>query len=340
MTSIVLHKNTSRNEFRYAFGSAFIVAVAMAFDWNLAFILPVLSLSFLASGDKAPSFTQGLFFVLTIAIASVFGLILSYSFLNIPSIHILISFLILFHIFYTNNPLISPLVKVWLMIAVLAIPNVALLSKGIATVMALSLSINGLLTIILIWFIFLLIPNRQEAVEANYQKPKPVKKPGKSERFNTALTNTLVIMPVFLIFYFFQLSSSLLILIFIAILSMQPAFAKDFKGGMALIIGNLIGGLASIVAFEILTVVPEFTYFVILIILSGLIFGKQVFSGRPAAPLYGMAYSTFLLIICSVTASGSGDAGSKVWTRVFQIMIAVIYVVSAFGLIEKFKKAQ
>ena len=119
---------------------------------------------------------------------------------------------------------------------------------------------------------------------------------------------------------------------------MQPAFAKDFKAGKSLILGNLIGGIAAIIVYEVFTVVPEFFYFVILVLFIGLIFGKQVFSGKPKAALWGMGYSTFLLVICSTTATGMTEADAKVWTRVFQIMIAVIYIVAAFGLITRFKK--
>jgi hypothetical protein len=119
---------------------------------------------------------------------------------------------------------------------------------------------------------------------------------------------------------------------------MQPAFAKDFKAGKSLILGNLIGGIAAIIAYEIFTVLPEFFYFVIIVLLTGLIFGKQVFSGKPMAALWGMGYSTFLLVLCSTTASGTTDADAKVWTRVVQIMIAVIYIVVAFGVIARFKK--
>ena len=72
----------------------------------------------------------------------------------------------------------------------------------------------------------------------------------------------------------------------------------------------------------------------LLTLLAGLVFGERVFSGKPAAPLYGMAFSTLLLIIGSVT-SGTGDAGAEVYTRVFQIIVAVLYVVFAFGLIDR-----
>ena len=118
---------------------------------------------------------------------------------------------------------------------------------------------------------------------------------------------------------------------------MQPAFAKDFKVGKALIIGNTIGGLVAIVVYEVLTIVPEYSFLLGLILLGGLTFGTHVFGQSKLASVFGMAFSTFLLIICSVTASDSDGAGGKVTSRVLQIMVAVIYVVSAFGLIGKLK---
>ncbi len=61
-----------------------------------------------------------------------------------------------------------------------------------------------------------------------------------------------------------------------------------------------------------------------------------MFSGKKAAPLYGMAFSTLLLIIGSTTTSTSSDAEGKVYTRVLQIMVAVVYVVTAFGVLDRF----
>ncbi len=58
------------------------------------------------------------------------------------------------------------------------------------------------------------------------------------------------------------------------------------------------------------------------------------------ASVYGMAFSTLLLIIGSVTGSDGDGAGGKVWSRVFQIMVAVVYAVSAFGLIAKLRSAK
>ena len=114
--------------FRYALGATFMVALAMGYGWELSFLLPVLGLDFLTAGKDRPSLREGIISIATISIASVVGLLFSYLFLRIPMIHILLTFLLLFHLYYTNSRYISPMVKVWLIIAVLLIPNVALLS--------------------------------------------------------------------------------------------------------------------------------------------------------------------------------------------------------------------
>ena len=87
---------------------------------------------------------------------------------------------------------------------------------------------------------------------------------------------------------------------------------------------------------KLLVMVPEFYFLVMLTLLVGLVFGVRVFSDSPSAKLWGMAFSTLLLVIGSTTASGSGEAGSKVYTRVLQITVAVLYVVMAFGVADRF----
>ena len=256
MTAIALINQTHRPVLRYAFGAMVLVAVAMGFGWPLAQLLPVLSLSFLAPGGKPPALKVGVFFVLSIVVACLVGLTLAYSFLPMPPIHILITFLLLFHIFYAQGPIFNPLVKVWLLIAVLLIPYIALQSGLLTMVVAYSLVWNAACALVVVWVIYLIFPAAPENHATPAPPPKTADLPSDHQRFITALTSTLVIMPVYLIFYFVNMSNALLILVFTAILSMQPGFAKDWKKVKALIIGNNFGGLAAILAFEILTVVP------------------------------------------------------------------------------------
>jgi hypothetical protein len=125
-------------------------------------------------------------------------------------------------------------------------------------------------------------------------------------------------------------------LIFVAMLSIQPGFAQNFKAGVGLILGNVLGGAAAIVGFNLLTVVPTLGYLLLISLFGGLWFGRRLIRGGARAPLFGMGYSTMLLLLGSTT-SGEGDAGSAAYSRVLQIMVAVVYVVFAFGFLRRFR---
>jgi len=325
--------------FRYALGSTIAMAVAMGFDWTLSYLVPVLSLGFFATPDPCPTPKQGAAFIGVILLAIVAGLMLAKWLLPFPLVYVPFVGLVLFRIFYAKASGKSPLLITWLVIAVLVIPLVAMLSPGVAHLAARSIAIGVIISVLLVWLVYFFLPDPPgvAAVVLAASKPPAQQVPPPRQRFSIAAETTLVVLPVFILFYVLQWISSLLILIFIALLSSQPGFAKNYKAGGALILGNVIGGAVAIAIYELLVVVPEFAFLLMLILLAGLVFGAQVFSGKKTAALYGMAFSTVLLIIGSTT-SGNAEAGAKVYTRVMQIMIAVVYVVVAFGTIDVFRR--
>ena len=62
----------------------------------------------------------------------------------------------------------------------------------------------------------------------------------------------------------------------------------------------------------------------------------KLFSKAKIAPIFGTGFSTFLLILGTVTSSDN-EAGSAVWSRLVQITAAVIYVVIAMGLLNYYQ---
>lgn len=323
---------------RYAFGSTLAMAIAMGFNWPLSFLVPVLSLSFLASPAPRPTFKMGFSFVLSIAIAGYVGLLVGRILLPYPFVYVPFVGLLIFRIYYARGGSMPTLLLLWLMIALLLIPLMMMQSHALANMIAYNLVIGGIGTLLVVWISYGLLPDKIEKDESTVKAPvaKP-EAPSKEERFSSAMETTIVVFPALIFFYVFQLSGALLILIMIALLSMQPGFVKDFKGGKALIAGNAIGGFVAIFFYELLVIMPEYVFLIVLTLLSGLMFGSRLFSGMPKAPLYGMAFSTLLLVIGSTTGS-SGEADAKVYTRIIQLMAAVIYVVVSFGLLDHFKK--
>jgi hypothetical protein len=313
---------------RYSIGSAIIMMVALGYDYQLAYFTPVLALNFLAPTAKAPTLKSSAAFLLSVGVASLAGVIFSRFFLDYPLVFLPLLALILFHIYYTTA---LQGMKVWLIISLLLIPMMSLQSAELGRIVAVNLFVNALLALLLVWVIYFIFPVNSTIVAGD--KKAAANQPSARQRFVSALSKSMVVIPVVVMFFVFNWSGSILILFFIAILSMNPASANK-KTSVAMILANLGGGLAAIVAFNLLTAATSFIYSGILTLLVGLLFAKGLFSHKPAAPLFGMAFSTFLLILGNVI-SLAGEAGDIVWARIFQIGVAMVYMVIAFRLIDR-----
>jgi uncharacterized membrane protein YccC len=322
---------------RYAVGSTLLMALATGIGWDLSYLTPVLALSFFAPGATMPTFRVGIWFVGTIAITTFLGFLFTKFFLDYILLFILLLALALLGIFYTNR--LGPKAKVFMLISLLLMPILGMQNLAVAYVFTQTFIMGAAITIVGVWIVFSIFPDRPKPEGwAATATPKAVV-PSTEDRFRYALETLIIVFPVVLAFFIFQWSGALIILIFITILSMQPSF--NYKAGKAMILGNLLGGIFAIVLYELVVVVPQYLFFILMVGAIATYFASRLFSTKPIAPLFGMGFSTFLLIMGQTTSS-TADAGGKVWMRVLMIMIAVIYVVTAFALLEaaKSKKQQ
>lgn len=317
---------------RYAVGSTLLMAMAMGIGWDMAFLTPVLALGFFAPGTGMPRFKEGMGFVGIIAVTTYTGFIFTRFFLDYTMLFILLMTLALLSIFYTKR--LKAKAKVFMLISLLLLPMLGMQSMALAYAFTQAFILGAAITILLVWVVYALFPDKPRTKETQEDPVPPAAAPSDEDRFRYALETLIVVFPVVLAFFFFQWSGGLIILIFITILSMQPSF--NYKAGMAMIMGNLLGGIFAIVLYELLVMVPQYVFFILMVLATAIFFSSRLFSLNPKAPLFGMGFSTFLLIM-GQSISGTDDAGEKVWMRVIMIMIAVIYVVTAFSIIEAYK---
>ena len=120
----------------------------------------------------------------------------------------------------------------------------------------------------------------------------------------------------------------------IALLSQQTDFSVGAAGGKALIVANLSGGLVAVVFYQLLLINPSYLFVVTGVFAMALLFGRQLFSGKPTAPLYGSAFSTVLILIGTGTGAFGDEADSKFVVRIIQILVAVCYLVAALSLLQ------
>lgn len=138
-----------------------------------------------------------------------------------------------------------------------------------------------------------------------------------------------------MLFFVFNFSGAVVVMIFIAILSQQTNLTVGKKMGSALITGNIFGGITAALFFELLVMVPRFDFLLLMILAGSLLFAKANYSGKPSAPLYGMAFSTLLLLVGMGTMPSGDEVDTKFVLRILQILLAVFYIVGAFKLLER-----
>jgi hypothetical protein len=319
---------------RYAVGATLAMLIALGVGWPLSFLTPVLSLGFLAA-PKRLELKAGISFVLVVALACLAGLFLSEFVLPFPFVFLPFIGLCLFRLFYAKANGVSPLVVLWMLIALLVLPLVGMQVKAVAFLVAGGLMTGATVTVLLVWLTWAMFPESEAPTVAAESPAKPATPaPSDSKKLRDALLSVAVVFPAVTIFYTLQWTGGILVLVFIAILSMQPGVAGNIQAGKGLIMGNILGGVASILFYETLVMVPFFPFMILLTLFCGLVFGRQLFSGKKTGPLFGMAFSTILLIVASTTTS-TDEAGSEVIARVVQMTVAVVYVVVAFGVLER-----
>ena len=319
---------------RFALAATIATLMGYGSGFELPFLVPVLASGFFAKPAPRPNLRTALGLILVISGTSFMGLVLARLLLPYPQIFLLVAFLVLFRIFYFKAGGGSPLVVVFLLIGVTVIPIVALESMALGTAIATALAAGSVMVIATVLLTFGLMPDLPDwqapaaAAAAATPAPSPL------EQARTAMLSTGVVFPVFAVFYMLGMTGSLLILVFIAMLSLVPSFAVGKAAGRAMIRGNLIGGLGSLVFYNLLIVYPSFAFFLPLTFATGLLFGRVIYSGRSYAPLFATGFNTVMLMIGMSVAFVGTEAMAKFYTRIFQIMVAVGYVVVAFGFLE------
>ena len=317
---------------RYVVGISFILLVTALMGYPLAYLTTVLALGYIAPGAKPLSIKQGLSFILILILINLITFVFSSSFKDYPLVFIPLLCLGVLWLYYTNK--LPLMVKLFAIVSAFVIPLMSLEPTGVSAFVAISLVFNAFMAIALTQLVFKVFP-WSPADEVFVKTKQEAASISEYERFKNARNTLFILLPVLLLFFIFKLSGGLLILIFIGILSMSPALANA-KVGKFMIVANILGGLFAIIGYQLLVFVPMLPFMILITLVVGFVFGSKLFSEAKIAPIFGTGFSTFLLILGSVTSSND-DAGSAVWSRLIQIAIAVIYVVVAFGIVNYYQ---
>ena len=209
-------------------------------------------------------------------------------------------------------------------------------AEGLATGLALGFIGTSWLTVVMVWFSHLLVPDPGGArlpAKSGFQ-------PGFSApAAKSALKSTLVVLPMASLFIIFDLMDYLLVMIFSAIFILKPELSKGKEAGQNSLVSTILGGLCAWVFYWLIVAVPEYHFYIALMLLTTLVFGMNIFAQKPTAKYYGSALVA-LLILVNGSMGGGSDFTTLFIQRIVLIVLAVLYITAMLKILDSYWPAK
>ena len=221
---------------RFTLGVTLTIALAFGVNWPLAFITPMFVAKFLGSKKPKMSFKTIMAIFSVMLIAFTFGILITRLLLPYPIVFVLIATLTVFWVAYWSHSGGNEFAITMLLVGITVIPMIGLLHQAAAIQFTLGFLSSCLLSLFIVMIMYEVVPDKASSItEEEVEAEKPALAP-KITRIQLSILTTIIIMPAMCMFLFFDLSSAVLILAFIAILAQKPDVLIGLKGSKALLV--------------------------------------------------------------------------------------------------------
>lgn len=330
---------------RLAFGTAISLWISQAIGWELSFLAPVVTMFLLAMPLSRPK--PKLFVAVVLALAlSIYG-----SFIFLPLLlhqriaGLLLLSLALFHSFYFTSRggsgAVGALATVGIAVTV-AVGTVSVDAlRGLASGVAFGAAVGAIVAMLSHG----LIPDKlQGAPVKASEPPEEAVKINLAMARHSAMRSLAIVLPILIWFVLSSASAANTpVMIKVAAMGQEVSRNSTRDAARSLIVSTVAGGLAATIAWQVLSMWPSLTMYVLLIALAGLYFGRRIFEGRGLhanAATWSYAFLTMIVVLApAVLDSNSGDAaGARFYDRLLMFGWATIYGVAAVYVFDAFWK--
>lgn len=319
---------------RYAVGITASAAIAFALRWPLFYLAPMFAAFFLAQPAPAYPILETSRLLVALLVAFILGFVFSHLLVSYPLVYITLLGLTLFHIYYWVNRGGASMLALLPLAALMILPMISVnqvsLSHGF--ILNLYFVVSASLAIFTFLIAHVMMPNPKRERSEPLTKPLPLN--SSRNAAIGALKSTLVVLPAAVLFLSMNWVSELLVIVFVAILSLSSEAGHGRAHGMKLLVANLIGGGVTLAFYLLIVAVPEYEFFITLMFLTMLAFGTNIFSQSPLAKFMPPA-SIALLVLIGASMSEHAHFIDKPFMRVVLISLAALYVVVGIGLLNR-----
>lgn len=320
----------SRRIFRLVLGVTLSLVFSQAVNWPLSFIAPVFTLVILGLPVPVPSFKAGIKFVLALLIPVYVGtVVLIPLFEHVRWAGILMVILALFGSFYYSARGGSMIMGMFMTVGLTLIIAIGSVSIDALLGVIAGLGLGAISGVVFVWLAHAFLPDLPTEPMKLGKKPKEL--PSIKMARRSALRSLIVVLPM-VIFFLFSSSSTSYVAVMIKVASMGQQANTDIsrKMGRLQLESTLWGGLAAIIAWQVMSIWPSLLMYGLLIALAGLLFGPRIFVGKgmhPKASMWSYAFLTMIIVLAPALLDGqtSDGASSAFYSRLLLFIIIAIY---------------
>lgn len=310
------------------------VTLALIISTTLGYMIPhmtaIFALMFLSPGKKPMNLKTEIGIVAGLFVLGYFGSIFGKHLIDYPFVILpLLGLSIYWSYRLTKIP--EPIRLLFLILIVL-LPFVSLQANLLGSLVLKSMLWNLIIALVVTRVAFWVFPAVDLSDTADGEAKTTV--PDIIDPDRAALNSLLAVFPLIALFYFFGVSSAVLALVFVIILSFDP-FVYQSKKGLALLVANVLGGMAGVLVYNLLVIAPSYTIYIFLIATVAFYFAFNLYSGKKIAPIFKTSFNTFFAVMGVISTSTDG-ASSTVAERIMLIGLAILYVIVVFRIINTF----
>ena len=325
---------------RLAFGVTACFAVLEALGSDASFLAPLLAANMLVKLPRPASLAQGLGIIVLIAVSTGFVLALTWALIGNPTVLILALALVLYLSFYAHRRGAPELATLLLQISAVALPTIAVLSPDGAGAFAGTLLLAGVIALITVWVAHAAFPAPAAVAPdaAPAASPAPPTEPAAAARH--ALLETLVLLPLLIWYILDATQVAVVVLIVIVTLLRQHNPEQGQRAALGLILGNLIGGIAAAIVYNLVLLSNTLLFFITVCLAASLIFAGRIVTAGDRAPVYAIAFATFILLLGLGMTPLPGGSGEAFVNRLLYVLLASAYAIGGLSLVERWRSFQ
>ena len=316
---------------RLAFAATFGFGIAALRDWEFSFLAPMLAVQILVAAPACPNFRQGVTIPLVIFLSTNVALGASTLLMGTPVVLLAAVGLVICWTFYGQKRGAPAIAVLLVQIAFCCVPLIATISLDVARDFSDFLLWSSIAAIITVWIAYALFPAPQAPAQAA-AVPLP-----STQAADVAISDTLVLLPLLVTFIVRGDINNIVILMITINLLREIELAHSRRLALAILLANLLGGALAVLAHQFILLSDSLPLFLLTVFLAGLWFAGRLVRGGPMAPVYALAFGTFLLVLGMAITPLPGGAEELFTVRISKIVLASLYAIGALSLVARIR---